>query len=103
MSISGSPHETVFQFPSRRALKQKQHNTLTAKLQAALAREQRLIGVRPCRQADRMQTLQGLQAPKRLVGRVQIVSPQGRQGRQGRRRSDERDTLRTHDAALCFY
>jgi hypothetical protein len=43
MSISGSPHETVFQFPSRRALKQKQHNTLTAKLQAALAREQRLI------------------------------------------------------------
>ena len=35
----------------------------------------------------RMQTgqIQSLQAPKRLVGRVSFVSPQGRQGRQGRR------------------
>lgn len=72
MSISGSPHETVFQFPSRRALKQKQHNTLTAKLQAALAREQRLI--REKRELSKRQVMLAQEFEHRLVNGLQLIA-----------------------------
>ena len=72
MSISGSPHETVFQFPSRRALKQKQHNTLTAKLQAALAREQRLI--REKRELSKRQVMLAQEFEHRLVNSMQLIT-----------------------------
>jgi hypothetical protein len=71
MSISGSSHETVFQFPSRRALKQKQHNTLTAKLQAALAREQRLI--REKRELSKRQVMLAQEFEHRLVNGLQLM------------------------------
>jgi hypothetical protein len=72
MSISGSPHETVFQFPSRRALKEKQDNTLTAKLQAALAREQRLI--REKHELSKRQVMLAQEFEHRLVNGLQLIA-----------------------------
>jgi two-component system, sensor histidine kinase PdtaS len=72
MSISGSSHEAVFQFPSTRALKQKQRATLAAKLRAALAREQRLI--REKRELSKRQIMLAQEFEHRLLNGLQLIA-----------------------------
>jgi two-component system, sensor histidine kinase PdtaS len=72
MSISGTPYEAVFQFPSRRALKQQQRATLTAKLQAALAREQTLI--REKLELSKRQVMLAQEFEHRLVNGLQLIA-----------------------------
>jgi two-component system, sensor histidine kinase PdtaS len=72
MSISCSSHETVFQFPSTRALKQKHRATLTAKLQAALAREQTLI--REKREQSKRQIMLAQEFEHRLLNGLQLIA-----------------------------